>query len=180
MFCCLLANRGNRVILKYMKKSLIMLVLIGSVMFASAQFTTFNSQPVSVTYDQNGNVVGSTVRGSLFGNRFSISNGYGGLQNPNGGGSIFGILNNAQLLVTRLVPFTVGLAVLSFFWYLVVFIWKGDESAEKRQEGMKGMGYSLFAIFLMVSIWGVIGLIGSIIGVGQGGGINQIEMPRAR
>jgi hypothetical protein len=32
------------------------------------------------------------------------------------------------------------------------------------------MGYSILAIFVMVSIWGIIGFIGNTLGVGAGGG----------
>ena len=96
------------------------------------------------------------------------------------GGPLLQLLNLAQTLVSRLVPFMIGLALIAFFWYLIQFIWKGDESPEKRQAGLKGMGYSILALFVMVSIWGIIGVLGNILGTPQGGGIPSLEMPKAK
>ena len=87
------------------------------------------------------------------------------------GGALLSLLALAQTLVTRLVPFAVGLAVLVFFWYLIQFIIKGNEDADKKTASMKGMGYSILALFVMVSIWGLIGFLGSMFGIGQGGNV---------
>ena len=87
------------------------------------------------------------------------------------GGAILQLLNLAQNIVNRLVPFAIGIAVLVFFWYLIRFITKGGESSDAKAASVKGMGLSVLALFLMVSIWGIIGFMGSIFGVGQGGSI---------
>ncbi len=84
------------------------------------------------------------------------------------GGAILGLLALAQTIVTRLVPFAVGVAVLFFFFYLIKFISQSSNPGE-QEKSKAGMGWSILALFLMVSIWGIIGLIGSIFGVGQGG-----------
>lgn len=85
------------------------------------------------------------------------------------GTALTGLLALAQTLVTRLVPFAVGVAVIAFFWYLIKFITKGGVSATDKEASLKGMGYSILALFVMVSIWGIIGALGSMLGVGQGG-----------
>lgn len=118
----------------------------------------------------------TTFNGTMGGSPFSVTFGNSGAN----GGQLVGLLNIAQNLVTRLVPFTIGLAVLAFFWYLVLFIWRGGEEPSKRQEGIKGIGYSLLALFVMVSIWGIIGLLSNMLGVGVGGGLPPLEMPRVR
>ena len=87
------------------------------------------------------------------------------------GGALLQFLALAQTLVTRLVPFAVGVAVLAFFWYLIVFIAKRDESADKKAEAMKGMAYAILALFLMVAIWGIIGFLANLLGVGVGGSV---------
>lgn len=93
------------------------------------------------------------------------------------GNALLGLLALAQTLVTRLVPFAVGLAVVVFFWYLIKFIVKGNDSAEEKSLSLKGMGYSILALFVMVSIWGIIGLLGSMLGVGQGGAVPVPGVP---
>lgn len=72
-------------------------------------------------------------------------------------------------VTNALIPIAVTLAVLAFFWYLIKFIWYGKEDAVAKKVGLAGMGWSVVALFVMVSIWGLVGFIGSITGVGQGG-----------
>lgn len=87
------------------------------------------------------------------------------------GGALLRLLELAQMIVTRLVPFAIGIAVLAFFWFLITFILKGKDDPEKQQSSLKGMGMSILALFVMVSIWGIIGFMGSLVGVGQGGNV---------
>lgn len=87
------------------------------------------------------------------------------------GGALLQLLALAQTLVTRLVPFAVGVAVLVFFYFLIVFIIKGGESSDTKAATLKGMGYSILALFVMVSIWGIVGFLGSMFGIGQGGNV---------
>lgn len=130
-----------------MKKLITSLSLIyGSVLIAQAQVTfggTIDGTPVSVSFGQT-------------------SGGANGSQ-------ILGLLALAQTLLNRMVPFLIGLALVVFFWYLVVFLWKGGQDPEAKNTSLKGMGYSILAIFVMVSIWGIISLIGNITGISQGG-----------
>ena len=78
---------------------------------------------------------------------------------------LFSLLGGAQVLVSRLVPFLIGLAVVVFFWYLIMFIVKGNNDPEGKQMSLKGMGYSILAIFVMVSIWGIIAFVSSLTGI---------------
>mgnify|MGYP001592806702 CR=1 FL=1 len=94
-----------------------------------------------------------------------------------GNNALLGILAVAQTIVARLVPFLVGLAVLAFFWFLIIFIWKGQSSPDEQRKSLAGMGYSLLAIFVMVSIWGIIGFMGSIFGISQGGSMPGFRLP---
>lgn len=84
-------------------------------------------------------------------------------------GPLMSLLASAQDIAGKLVPFAITVAVLAFFWYLIKFITQGGESGEKKEASMKGMGYSILALFIMVSVWGIIGLLGNMLGVGQGG-----------
>jgi len=113
--------------------------------------------------------------------QFSITTGSWSLSVGGGanGGQLYGLLNMVQTIVERLVPLMIGIAVVAFFWYLVVFISKGEESADKRKVGLQGMGYSLIAIFVMVSIWGIMVFLSNVLGVGIGGGLPPLEMPKA-
>ncbi|MEN9881454.1 MAG: hypothetical protein RLZZ308_637 [Candidatus Parcubacteria bacterium] len=85
------------------------------------------------------------------------------------GTSLLNLIGLVQTIVARLVPLAIGLAVLAFFWYLIQFIWKGKEEAETKKISIAGMGWSIVAIFIMVSIWGLVGFLGSMLGIGAGG-----------
>lgn len=90
------------------------------------------------------------------------------------------LIQSASKIVSMLVPTMIALGVLAFFWYLVQFIWKGADDPKKHADGMKGMGYSILAIFVMVSIWGIIAFIGTTVGIGQGGGMEPLSLPGMR
>ncbi len=147
-----------------MKKIIIstFLAIVSSSMFVQAQVTggsvsgTINGNPITIGFSSNSSSLG-------------VNN-----------GPVLGLINLAQLVVSRLGVLMIGLGLLAFFWYLIQYIWKGDESPGKRQEGLKGMGYSLLALFVMVSIWGIIGLMANILGTGVGGGIPSLEMPKMK
>jgi hypothetical protein len=111
-----------------------------------------------------------------FAQTVSIGFGTGAAQGQVNGGALLNLLNLAQTIVSRLVPFAVGVAVLAFFWFLIKFIAKSD-SPDAKNDALKGMGMSILALFVMVSIWGIIGFFGSIFGIGQGGNVPIPSVP---
>ncbi|MFQ5662115.1 MAG: hypothetical protein ACE5F2_02590, partial [Candidatus Paceibacteria bacterium] len=73
-------------------------------------------------------------------------------------------LSNVGALVNALVPIAIGFAVLFFFWGLAKYILNaGDE--EKKSEGRNIMIWGLIALFIMVSIWGIINVLAETFGV---------------
>jgi len=77
-------------------------------------------------------------------------------------------------VVNIATPVVVGIALIAFFWGLAKFIFSaGDE--EKRESGKHIMIWGIVALFVMVSIWGIVGFIGDALGVDEGG---EIETPR--
>lgn len=59
-------------------------------------------------------------------------------------------------LIQQAIPIIVGFALLAFFWGLVKFISRvsGDEKA--IEEGKKLMIWGLIALFVIISIWGIL------------------------
>ena len=93
------------------------------------------------------------------------------------GGGLLSLLALAQTLINRLVPFAIGIAVLAFFWFLIKLVWTSD-SAESKKTAVQGITYSIVALFLMVAVWGVIGLLANMLGVGVAGGIPAPTLPQ--
>jgi hypothetical protein len=89
-------------------------------------------------------------------------------------------MQNLQTLITRIgdlvrlaLPVVVGLALFGFFFGLAKFIFQsGDEKAV--EEGKRIMKWGLVALFVMVSVWGIIGFFQRDLGIG-GGGIIQVR-----
>jgi len=78
--------------------------------------------------------------------------------------NIDGLIETLIGWVELLVPFLITLATLFFFWGLAKFILNaGDEEA--RKQGKDIMIWGVVAFFVMVSFWGLVGFIGSTLGL---------------
>jgi hypothetical protein len=85
------------------------------------------------------------------------------------------LLSLVQSLVNQAVPLLIAIAVLSFFYGLVMFIWKGKEGGETLEKSKQFMMYSIGALFVMVSIWGIITALQNIFGIT---GVDHIIYPK--
>jgi hypothetical protein len=101
----------------------------------------------------------------------TITIGQASTQGQVNGGALISLLTLVSGLSTRLVPILITVAVLVFFWFVIQFIVKGNQDAEAKQASVKGMMYSVGALFVMVSIWGIIGFLGNVLGINAGGNI---------
>lgn len=86
----------------------------------------------------------------------------------NVGTSAFRIANLIANLVNFLTPVVVGLALLAFFWGLFLYIYKKDDIKAGRDYMIGG----IIALFVMVSIWGIINFFGNTLGISTGGQAN--------
>lgn len=78
-------------------------------------------------------------------------------------------------ILTVLLPIVVALALLYFFWGLAKFVLAaGDESA--KEEGKTRMIWGLVALFVMVSVWGLVSFIGTQLNIQQGTGPGNIPV----
>jgi hypothetical protein len=51
-----------------------------------------------------------------------------------------------------------AVAFVTFFWGLVKYIWNTDDP-KGREEGTKWMAWSVLALFVMVTLWGIVGIL---------------------
>lgn len=71
------------------------------------------------------------------------------------------LLNTLALVSTflnALIGLFITIAILVFFWGLIQYLLNLG-SDEKRKEGLYIMTYGIIALFVMVSIWGIIRLL---------------------
>jgi len=70
-------------------------------------------------------------------------------------------------LVALLIPVVIAIGLLFFLWGLVQYIAaSGDEAA--KEEGKRKMIWGVIALFVIVSVWGLVALVGQLTGVNQG------------
>ena len=82
-------------------------------------------------------------------------------------------------LVSLGTTIAVSLAFFFFFWNLFKFIRAGD--ADSKEEAQGKMVWSLVAIIVIVSLWGIIAFVRSVLGFDSGAGEeNDVVLPTTR
>lgn len=66
------------------------------------------------------------------------------------------LINSVGRLVNSLVVLVIALAVLAFFWGLAKFIFNVSGDEKSVEEGKRIMIWGIIALFVMVSVWGII------------------------
>lgn len=64
-------------------------------------------------------------------------------------------------LINQALPVIFGIAVLAFFWGLVMYLFSigGDGDEKKQKQGKNLMVWGLVAFFVMLSVFGLISII---------------------
>jgi hypothetical protein len=89
--------------------------------------------------------------------------------------TVGGVFAYILQLIDVLIPLLIALALLAFFWGLVRYIWSSG-SGEGQKEGKSVMIAGIIGLFLMVGIWGIIGILENTFGTGSS---KSIKAPRA-
>ena len=84
---------------------------------------------------------------------------------------IIGLIKFANVALNDIMVLFITLAIVVFFWGLIKYIF---QDGEDRASGLTTIFYSIVAIFIMVSIWGVIHLLQATFGVNNS---NSAETP---
>jgi len=83
------------------------------------------------------------------------------------------LANQVTNFLGLLTPIIFALAIIYFFWGLAKFILAaGDEEA--RAQGKSIMIWGVVAIFVMISVYGLVTLLGSIVGVSN---VTTVTLP---
>ena len=78
------------------------------------------------------------------------------------------------ILSVAVLPLLVTVAIVIFIIGIIKYISKADE-AKEREEGRNFMIYGIVALFVMVSIWGLVGIIQGTFGLGTNVLIPQLQ-----
>ncbi len=75
-----------------------------------------------------------------------------------GGSTLQSLIGELIGLINVIIPVLISIGLVIFFWGLVQYIYAaGDSSAHRR--GRELIIWGLIALFVMVSIWGITGLL---------------------
>jgi hypothetical protein len=87
-----------------------------------------------------------------------------------------GLLQTFLGMLNSLIPLIFGLALIYFFWGTAQFVLHSGEQ-KARDEGKQKMLWGIIAIFVFVSIWGILGFIGNTLGIPVTNGVSSYETP---
>lgn len=74
-----------------------------------------------------------------------------------GTNGFIGLLDAANSLIGRLIPFIIALTVLVFLWGVFKFVISND--AEGRKEARGYMVWGIVSLFIMISVWGLVNIL---------------------
>ncbi|MSU44909.1 hypothetical protein EXS45_01890 [Candidatus Nomurabacteria bacterium] len=72
-----------------------------------------------------------------------------------------------RIINDSVIPLIFTLAVVMFVWGVVQFVINSDEEA-KKEKGKQFMLWGIIALTVMVSVWGLVGILGSTFGINTG------------
>ncbi|MDO8482127.1 MAG: hypothetical protein Q7S75_03535 [bacterium] len=79
--------------------------------------------------------------------------------------TLFNTLNIFTSLLNGLMVLFITLAIVVFFWGLIKYIFNRNGGEKEGAEGATLMIWGIIALFVMLSIWGIIGLLRTTFGV---------------
>ncbi|MDB5266496.1 MAG: protein of unknown function with transrane region [Parcubacteria group bacterium] len=77
---------------------------------------------------------------------------------------LLSLIHQIGSVIKALIPIVAGLALLYFFWGLAKFILNANDE-KKHEEGKNIMIWGIIALFVMVSVWGIVAFIQSNLGL---------------
>ena len=78
---------------------------------------------------------------------------------------LLNVLGNFSKWIGDAIIIAIGLAIVFFFWGLAKYILLNAGDEEKKKEGRNIMIWGVIALFIMVSIWGIVSVLADTFGV---------------
>jgi hypothetical protein len=87
---------------------------------------------------------------------------------------LFALLNIVQKTLGYVMPIVIVLGVIYVIWGVIQFVTKTNE--EERAKAKGAILYGVIGLFVVISIWGLVGFLQNLLGVG-GGSLNANQIP---
>ena len=82
-------------------------------------------------------------------------------------GNIDTLITDVGNIVNKIIPIVFALALLGFFYGLVMYIFGKEYN---KDQAKKTMIWGVVALFVMASVWGLVRFIGNAVGINQDSG----------
>ncbi len=82
-------------------------------------------------------------------------------------GNLTQLVSSLKTLVNNILPLLLAVAVMYFFWGLVTFI-RSAGDPKKVDEGKSIMIWGILALFIMISLWGILNWLATTTSLGGG------------
>lgn len=87
----------------------------------------------------------------------------------------YSILGTVRDVMNILIPMLITAALIYFIWGVIQYIIAKD--ADAKEKGKKVLVQGILGLFIIVSVWGLIGIIQSTFGIGAGGQLRESQIP---
>jgi hypothetical protein len=130
-------------------KSLSLTICLGLVLLSVFSFSVVSAQQPLDPFPNTGNSGNTGGQPTSGGNNMASC---GNIQN------FAGVVGCVTSIINLLIPLAIAVAVLFFVWGLVKYISAGGDDTATA-EARKFMLFGIIAIFVMVSVWGLVGIL---------------------
>ncbi len=87
----------------------------------------------------------------------------------------FSILAVVRNILNILIPLLITAALVYFIWGVISYVIAKD--ADDKEKARSVVTRGILGLFIVVSVWGLIGIIQSTFGVGSGGALTGEQIP---
>ena len=87
------------------------------------------------------------------------------------------VFNTVKDILDIIIPIALTVAVIYFFWGVGKYMTATGDS-EKQEEARGIMIYGIIGLFVMVSVWGLVRVVGDTFGIQSGGSATIPGVPR--
>lgn len=74
-------------------------------------------------------------------------------------------LAGLKSVMDKIIPLIIGAAVIVFLWGVLKYVLSGADDPDKRKDARNFMVWGIVALFVMVSVWGLVKILQTTTGI---------------
>lgn len=85
----------------------------------------------------------------------------------------FSLLGTLADIINVIIPILIALILIFFIWQALLYVFKSEDKEKYKQ----GLINGIIALFVVLSVWGIIGVVQKTLGIGAGGTVDETLIP---